>query len=114
MPRRNRLLVIAFVLLNAACGGDDSSGRTAAGPDAPDQVRGPVISVDSQGLGKVRSFDVKNGDRIYEIRIDPSVDYGFPLDHLNEHRISGDPVIVRLEERGGELYALYIEDAPVE
>ena len=113
MPPRNRLLVVAFVLLNAACGGDDSSGR-AAGPDAPDQVRGPVISVDSQGLGKVRSFDVKNGDRIYEVRIDPSVDYGFPLDHLNEHRISGDPVIVRVEEREGELYALSIEDAPAE
>jgi hypothetical protein len=114
MPHRNRLLVVAFVLLHAACGGDDSSGRTTAGPNAPDQVRGPVISVDSQGLGKVRSFDVKNGDRIYKVRIDPSVDYGFPLDHLNEHRISGDPVIVGVEEREGELFALSIEDAPAE
>jgi hypothetical protein len=113
MPRRSLPLVIAFVLLGAACGGEDSSGTTTA-PRTPDQVRGPVLSVDSQGLGKVRAFSVKSGDRIYEIRIDASVDYGFPLDHLNEHRISGDPVIAKLEERGGELYALSIDDAPVE
>lgn len=93
-----------------ACGGDESEAPSS-GSDAPSAVTGVVIEVSSAGLGRVESLVVKDGDDIYEILIDPEVDYGFNLDHLHEHRATGDPVRVQLEERDGELYAHSIVDA---
>lgn len=69
------------------------------------------MDIEAEGIGDVRSFTVKSGAQTYEILIDPHVDYGFPLGHLNEHRISGDPVRVELVERDGRLYAQSIVDA---
>lgn len=70
-----------------------------------------VVEIDSPALGDVRAFTVKDGDDFYEISIDPEVDYGFNLGHLNEHRTTAEPVRVELEQRGDELVALSIEDA---
>jgi len=86
-----------------ACGNDE--------PEAPAAVTGVVIEVSSAGLGRVESLVVKDGDDTFEILIDPDVDYGFNLDHLHEHRATGDPVRVELEERDGDLYAQSIDDA---
>lgn len=81
-------------------------------PAAPDQVAGVILDIDSQGLGDVTRFTLKDGDNTYEIFIADDVDYGVPLGHLHEHLTSNDPVAVELEERGdGKLYALSIEDA---
>lgn len=81
------------------------------GPPAPDRVEGVVIAVDSESLGDVRSFTLKDGDQIYEIHIADDVDYGFALSHLQEHLTSNEPVAVDLEERDDDkLYALSIED----
>jgi hypothetical protein len=93
-----------------ACGGDGSEAPPTRS-DAPSTVTGVVIEVSSAGLGRVESLVVKDGDDSYEILIDPEVDYGFNLDHLHEHRATGDPVRVELEERDGELYAQSIVDA---
>ena len=71
-----------------------------------------MVDVSSQGLGKVTGFVLKDGDRSYKITIDPEVDYSFPLDHLNEHRATGAPVQVKLDQqRGDAMVALSIEDA---
>lgn len=70
-----------------------------------------IVEIDSQGLGDVRAFTVKEGDELYEINIDPDIDYRFNLGHLNEHRATAEPVRVELEERGDELVARSIEDA---
>jgi hypothetical protein len=103
------LIVLCLGLVNlSACGGD---GDSSDNPPAPSRLEGPIIEVDSEGLGEVRAFTLKSGDQTYEILIAEDVDYGFPLDHLNEHRISGEPVVVQLEERAGKLVALSIEDA---
>jgi hypothetical protein len=110
MESRSVVVMVAVACLAIpACGNDDSS--PPAQGKAPKEVTGPVVGIESEGLGDVRSFIVKSEDQTYEILIDPHVDYGFPLDHLNEHRLSGDPVRVELLERDGDLYAQSIVDA---
>lgn len=115
MAFRVVLIVITVAGLGlAACGNDDDSANQSPSSElgeAPEQVTGPIVDIESEGLGDVHSFTVKSGAQTYEILIDPDVDYGFPLGHLNEHRISGDPVSVELVERDGRLYAQTIVDA---
>lgn len=106
------------VLLGAACGWDDGGGDApaaegglVAAADAPNEVTGVLLDVESEGLGNVTSFVLKDGDDRYEVFIAPDVDYGFDLGHLTEHLTSGDPVRVPLEVRDDKLYATAIEDA---
>jgi hypothetical protein len=54
---------------------------------------------------------VKEGETTYEILIDDSVNYGFPLGHIEEHRKTAAPVEVEIVERDGKLYARSILDA---
>ncbi len=69
-----------------------------------------VTEVESEGLGDVRAFTIRSQGETYRFDIDPDHDYGFNLDHLNEHRTSGDPVRVRWEERDDGFVAREIED----
>ncbi|HVL65220.1 MAG TPA: hypothetical protein VM573_08650 [Actinomycetota bacterium] len=91
-------------MLLAACGGGEET------PAAPAVIEGVILDIESESLGEVESFTLKDGDRTFEIFIDPEVDYGFPLSHLNEHMVSSEPVRCELEERDGKLYAQTIED----
>lgn len=95
---------MAAVLLLGACAGD--SGCVDAG-----RCTGVVTDIESAGIGEVSSFTLKSGDETVEVLIDPDKEYGFDLGHLHEHLASSEPVIVELEERDGERYALSIEDA---
>ena len=104
----HRWLVTLVVL--AAC-----SPQAAAPPDPspsppPDPVTGLVTLVRFSG-DEVRSLEVESEGRTYEILIDPAVDYGFNLRHLEEHRTAGDPVEVDVEVRGNRIYAVSILDA---
>ena len=114
---RKLVIVLCFLaLLGAACGGDDDGGESAGGEtvaaeDAPDEVTGVLLDVESEGVGEVTSFTLKENDETYEILIADDVDYGFNLGHLSEHLTTGDPVRVPLEVRDGKLYALSIDDA---
>ena len=101
--RSARLVLV--LLLFAGCGGADPADAP------PEEITGVIVDINSAGLDDVRSFELKAGDDHYEIFIDPERDYGFPLSHLNEHRMTGDPVRVDLEDRDGDLYALAIDDA---
>lgn len=100
-------LAIAVTLALTACRGEgdltDDTVQTAT-------LTGVVVDVESEGLNEVTSFELRSEGQIYEIFILEEVDYGFPLGHLNEHRVSGDPVEVETEERDGQLYAHAIED----
>lgn len=115
MRKTIAVLLTCIALLGASCGGDDPEEPSAAEPvaaeDAPDEVTGVLLDVESKGVGEVTSFVLKEGDDTYEIFIADDVDYGFNLGHLNEHLTSGDPVRVPLEVRDGKLYALSIDDA---
>lgn len=103
-----RVAVAVVLLLGsivAACGDDE------AGPGAPEVVTGVILEIDSEGLGEVNSFKVKDGDDTYTIRIDPEREYSFNLGHLHEHLQNVEPVVVELETRDGFLFAITIEDA---
>jgi len=100
-----RFLVAGLIALVAMTACDDEEDA------APTSLTGPVVAVDSQGLDDVTSFEIQSGGERYAIYIDPDVDYGFPLGHLGEHRATGQPVTVELEERDEKFYAQSIEDA---
>ena len=106
------LVLVALVLV--ACGGDDPDGASpdAASPaQAPSGIEGVIVSIDAERLGEVTSFDVKDGDAIYTLFIDPAIEYSFPLGHLHEHLETAEPVSCKIEERDGKLFAQTIDDA---
>ena len=62
--------------------------------------------------GEVTSFTVRtDDDTTYRLATPRDVAYGFDLDHLDEHRTTGDPVRCAVEERDGRLVATAIDDA---
>lgn len=77
----------------------------------PEEVTGRITEVLRDAEGAVVALTVQAGQDRYEIQPDPARDYGFDLSHLEEHRNTGDPVRVTLEEREGRLYAVIILDA---
>ncbi len=104
-------MLCCLSFLGAACGDDAGEPPAAQEEEAPSEVTGVLLDVESEGVDDVRSFTLKDGDKTYEIFIAEDVEYGFPLGHLSEHLSTGDPVTVPLEERDGKLYALSIDDA---
>ena len=70
-----------------------------------------IVAIDSERLGEVESFDLKDGDTIYTLYIDPEIEYPFPLGHLHEHLQTAEPVECDVESRDGKLYAQTINDA---
>jgi hypothetical protein len=102
LRRSSALVALASgVAAIAACGG---------GGNDSNELTGLIIDVRGRG-NDVRSFTLRSGDRTYEIRIAPDVDYGFQLGHLRAHEASFFPVRCRFERRQGRLYALEIADA---
>jgi hypothetical protein len=90
------------VILVASCAAEQ--------PPAPDQVTGMITEV-RRAQGRIIGFTLNAGTEDLHIDIDPDRDYGFDLEHLEDHRRSGDPVRVNLRSRGGRLVALTILDA---
>jgi hypothetical protein len=100
------VLLASLMLLGAACGGDDEND-----PQAPESVEGIIVNIEGDRLDQIESFRLKRGDDFYEIKVDPDREYGFNLGHLHEHLANSEPVVVELDDRGGELFAVSIEDA---
>lgn len=88
-------------------------GACSSGSSAPpDPVTGVVVDItEGEGFGAVESFELRSEGETYEILIDQSREYGFPLGHLNDHLQGADPVRVDIEEKDGAIYAVTIEDA---
>lgn len=102
------VVLMALSLGTAGCGG--AADEIPPPPPPPDRLVGEIIEVREEE-GRVSDFTLEaEGDR-WEIRIAQDVDYGFDLTHLYEHRDTGEPVDVLLEEREGNLVALRIDDA---
>ena len=109
MPTRPLLSILfglAIVVTMSGCSGDEKERSPV-----PAKVTGVLTDIESEGIGEVRGFTLKDGDDMYEILIDPEIEYGFDLGHLQEHLSGSLPVTVELEERDGSLYAQTIEDA---
>ena len=104
--RTKRLVAFILTLASAfgACGSDPEV-------EAASEVTGVIVDIESAGIGDIRSFRLKDGDETYDVVIDPDVEYGFDLGHLQEHLSGSLPVKVELEERDGVLYAQTIDDA---
>lgn len=90
---------LAVLVLLAAC--------TQAEPP-PSEVIGVITAIEGD-IGAITV--VEDGGGEYRIGIAGDVEYGFDLQHLREHEATGDPVRVRLEERGDDLVGLSIDDA---
>lgn len=100
-----RSLITVVVALVAAC----SSPPADQGP-VTEQVTGVITEVERGDGGDIVAFTVEESQS-YRILIDPARDYGFDLEHLVEHRTTGDPVAVTTEQRHGGAYAVEIIDA---
>ena len=101
--RRWTVGLTSLIFLLSAC---DSEKADAP----PSEVTGVILEIEGEG-SDITAFTLRSEGELYEIRIDPSVDYQFDLGHLRQHRTGAEPVVVDLEERDGALYALSIEDA---
>ena len=88
---------------------------TCGSPDHPhpgrDQLTGPITEIARGDNGAIESFTLREGHHSYEIRIERGRNYGFDLQHLEEHRVAKWPGQVRLEARDDALWALEILDA---
>ena len=100
----------SLCLVALALGSTAACARADERP-ARETVVGVVVAVDSPALNEVRSFELRDGDRVLEIAIDPTITYSFPVGHLQTHRVTSEPVRVEVERRGRRLYAVEIEDA---
>jgi hypothetical protein len=108
MVRHNaavRSVLLLLLLSSVAC------GSTAEPAAVPDEVTGLITSIQRNDRGTIESLTVEQGGQDYEILIDPGVDYGFDLEHLEEHRAQRLPVRVTVERRSGRAYATQILDA---
>lgn len=103
---RTRLILGPLVCLLAFTACSDS------GTGTPDEIVGVVTKVESSGLTQVEGFTVRaeGGNELYEIKVDDDTNFAFPPAHLNEHRVSGEPVAVEVDNRSGSLFATTIDD----
>ena len=114
MARRLLICVLVAALL-VSCGGDGDGGAGDEGTPTDlstiTEMTGVIVAIDSERLGEVESFDLKEGDTITTLYIDPEIEYPFPLGHLHEHLETAQPVRCEVEFRDGKLYAQTIDDA---
>jgi hypothetical protein len=96
------ILALSILLVPAAC---------SSQPEAPAEVTGLITAIEWSDRGPITGFTVDADGERYDIRIDRDRDYGFDLEHLEEHRLQDLPVRVTLEEREDDLYAVTIADA---
>jgi multidrug efflux pump subunit AcrA (membrane-fusion protein) len=94
--------VVILLLLAAAC---------ASEPVVPAEVTGLITAVERSDRGTITAFTVEDDGEAYDIRIDLGRDYGFDLEHLEEHRAQELPVRVTIEQRGDDAFAVEILDA---
>jgi hypothetical protein len=102
---RHNLVVRVFLSLAVA------AAVACGGPAAPTEVTGPIADIGRNDEGAITSFTVEEAGTEYRIRIDQTRDYGFDLEHLEEHRVQRLPVRVTLDDRDGTLFAVEILDA---
>ena len=95
-------LLLCLVIAGVSCA---SSSRPM-----PARISGPITEV-RLDAGEVTGFTITRGTREYPVLIETDRDYGFDLTHLEEHRATGDPVVVELVWRGSDAYARTIVDA---
>lgn len=86
------------------------STLSVAGCSAATGTAAGILTEVEGSLSEVESFTVlSEGDATEFLPLEGQT-YDFPLDHLQEHVRSGEPVVVEWEVRDGVHYALAISD----
>jgi hypothetical protein len=118
VDRRTRnLFALLFAGIVAVTGGAAILLSETSDPDAPPgttAVVGVIVAVDSQGLGDVRGFTLREtGGKLQDFDLrDYESGSEFPPGHLAEHQATASPVRVWYREEGGVRLAIRLEDAP--
>ena len=103
MPKLGVVLLALMSLVAGACA--SSSDR------APDSLTGTITEIERGDSDEIVGLVLEAEDEEWTIRIAEDVDYGFDLEHLQEHMDQDLPVTVGLEQRDGDLVALTVEDS---
>lgn len=112
-----RVFVLALVAVVVLAGAAAVlSGRSAPDPNGPagaSEVVGVIVAVESQGLGDVRGFTLRQdgGAQLdFDLR---ALENGaqFPPGHLAEHQATAERVRVWYRVDGNDRLAIRLEDA---
>lgn len=113
MDRRTRnLFLLALVVLVVATGG--AALLLSDGAGSGRSVVGVIVGVESEGLDRVRGFDLRTEDgQTVEFAIG-TLENGaeFPPGHLVEHQATAQRVRVWYVIEGGSSVAVRLEDSP--
>lgn len=105
------VLATLLALVLAACGG--TGATTSPEPSAGSRAEGLVVEVVSSGPVAVSRFTVRTADgTVMEFDVG-ALDVsggGFPAEHLGEHRLAAEPVVVLYRDEGGRHVAYKLED----
>ena len=102
-----RALALSLIVLTACSGGKTADPASAP---ATSPVTGLITELErSDGAIGAVTLDVEG--TTYRFLVDPERDYGFDLNHLDEHVSGKLPVSVSFETRPDGLYATAIDDA---
>ena len=103
-------VAVLLLAVGTACAAAETIPENAETSSAPPQVTGVITSIEpAEGTPTSFTVEEEDGD-VYEIAIDPELDYGFSLDHLREHQDTKDPVDVLVKNEDGKLIAVSIAD----
>ncbi len=130
---RALIVALAFSLAAGACdigasGQPEASGSPSVGGGGPSvsfeipsfsaplpqsPVAGVVMSIDSQGLAKVRGFTLRTRSGVELKFVIGLLDNGadFPPGHLAEHQATLQPILVWFKVEDGKLVVYHLEDA---
>ena len=102
--------VVVLLVVGAACASETEPLAPESANPTPAQATGVITTVEpSEGSPVQFTVEEEDGD-VYDIQIDPEVDYGFDLNHLREHQETGDPVNVLIHVEDERLFAVSIAD----
>ena len=64
-----------------------------------------MITEISRAGGRIDAITIRSDEETHRVELDPAIDYGFDVEHLEEHRATGDPVRCSVARRGDALVA---------
>jgi len=110
--------ILAGALAVAGCGPGAGGQQGTSAPSFPPSspIVGVVVHVDSTGLTRVTSFDLRTGSgAVYSFLLSELTNgTEFPPGHLTEHQANAVPVRVYFAITGPKLFATRLEDAPAQ
>jgi hypothetical protein len=117
-PRTRNLFALVFVAVVAVTGAGaillgSASLRDPGAPANATAVVGVIVSVQSEGLGRVKGFTLRTTDQGSLAFVIGDLENGseFPPGHLVEHQATAGPIRVWYRTEGGTKVAIRLEDA---